>query len=156
MDSDSEDSRPLALRQKKDATETGGAGVSNQPSRQPNDPDSGSASSSGDGSDSDDDMPLAARAKKLTPKRKASSDAKRSEKRQKRSASAPSRSTGRANGPKSGSGEPKWQTLEHHGVLFPPEYEPHRIKMLYDGQPVDLTPEQVGGRSDRLAGILVQ
>lgn len=35
-----------------------------------------------------------------------------------------------------------WSTLEHGGVLFPPEYEPHGVKMLYDGVPVDLTPEQ--------------
>lgn len=36
----------------------------------------------------------------------------------------------------------KWDTLRHNGVLFPPEYTPHGIKMLYDGRPVDLTPEQ--------------
>ena len=36
----------------------------------------------------------------------------------------------------------KWETLEHSGVLFPPEYTPHGVKMLYDGKPVDLTPEQ--------------
>lgn len=27
-------------------------------------------------------------------------------------------------------------------MLFPPEYEPHGVKMLYDGQPVDLSCEQ--------------
>eukprot|EP00899_Mesostigma_viride_P007670 jgi/Mesvir1/16904/Mv15773-RA.2 len=36
----------------------------------------------------------------------------------------------------------KWTTLEHNGVLFPPDYKPHGVKILYDGQPVDLTPEQ--------------
>ena len=36
----------------------------------------------------------------------------------------------------------KWDTLEHSGVLFPPEYTPHGVKMLYDGKPVDLTPQQ--------------
>ena len=36
----------------------------------------------------------------------------------------------------------KWNSLEHSGVLFPPEYAPHGVKMLYDGRPVDLTPEQ--------------
>ncbi len=35
-----------------------------------------------------------------------------------------------------------WDTLVHAGVLFPPEYVPHNVKMLYDGVPVDLTPEQ--------------
>lgn len=54
----------------------------------------------------------------------------------------------------------KWQTFRHNGdlsrfpqieapylialtgVLFPPPYEPHNVKMLYDGKPVDLTPDQ--------------
>ncbi|GAA6032621.1 hypothetical protein JCM8097_004843 [Rhodosporidiobolus ruineniae] len=35
----------------------------------------------------------------------------------------------------------KWKTLEHSGVMFPPEYEPHGVKMLYDGKPVELPPE---------------
>ncbi|XP_042474493.1 DNA topoisomerase 1 beta-like isoform X1 [Zingiber officinale] len=39
-------------------------------------------------------------------------------------------------------GEQKWTTLQHNGVIFPPLYKPHGIKMLYKGQPVDLTPEQ--------------
>ncbi|BGP08828.1 DNA topoisomerase 1 [Rhodotorula toruloides] len=38
-------------------------------------------------------------------------------------------------------GEEKWKTLEHHGVLFPPEYTPHGVKMNYDGKPVELAPE---------------
>ena len=36
----------------------------------------------------------------------------------------------------------KWDTLEHSGVLFPPEYTPHGVKMLYDGKSIDLTREQ--------------
>ncbi|KAL6077821.1 DNA topoisomerase I [Balamuthia mandrillaris] len=36
----------------------------------------------------------------------------------------------------------KWRTLEHNGVLFPPPYQPHGVKMMYDGEEVDLTPEQ--------------
>ncbi|XP_074572698.1 DNA topoisomerase 1 beta-like [Curcuma longa] len=43
--------------------------------------------------------------------------------------------------PGSGGGQ-KWTTLEHNGVIFPPPYKPHGVKMLYKGQPVDLTPEQ--------------
>lgn len=43
--------------------------------------------------------------------------------------------------PSSGEGQ-KWTTLEHNGVIFPPPYKPHGIKMLYSGQPIDLTPEQ--------------
>jgi len=36
----------------------------------------------------------------------------------------------------------KWRTLEHNGVCFPPAYEPHGVKMLYDGKKVALTPDQ--------------
>ncbi|XP_073276175.1 DNA topoisomerase 1 beta-like [Primulina huaijiensis] len=43
--------------------------------------------------------------------------------------------------PSSGEGQ-KWTTLVHNGVIFPPPYKPHRIKMLYKGKPVILTPEQ--------------
>ncbi|KAJ3680849.1 hypothetical protein LUZ60_015338 [Juncus effusus] len=43
--------------------------------------------------------------------------------------------------PGSGDGK-KWTTLEHNGVIFPPAYKPHGVKMLYNGQTVDLTPEQ--------------
>lgn len=43
--------------------------------------------------------------------------------------------------PGSGGGR-KWTSLEHNGVIFPPLYNPHGIKMLYNGQPVDLTSEQ--------------
>ncbi|KAF3785570.1 DNA topoisomerase 1 [Nymphaea thermarum] len=43
--------------------------------------------------------------------------------------------------PGSGGGK-KWTTLEHNGVIFPPPYKPHGVKMLYNGEPVDLTPEQ--------------
>ncbi|KAM7224504.1 DNA topoisomerase 1 [Rhypophila decipiens] len=34
----------------------------------------------------------------------------------------------------------KWTTLEHNGVLFPPEYEPlpKNVKLIYDETPVDL------------------
>lgn len=27
-------------------------------------------------------------------------------------------------------------------MTFPPPYEPHGIKLLYDGKPVDLSPEE--------------
>ena len=39
----------------------------------------------------------------------------------------------------------KWTTLEHAGVLFPAEYTrlPDNVKLLYEGQPVELTAEQV-------------
>ncbi|XP_039057267.1 DNA topoisomerase 1 alpha-like isoform X2 [Hibiscus syriacus] len=44
--------------------------------------------------------------------------------------------------PSSGDGQKKWSTLVHSGVIFPPPYKPHGVKMLYDGRPVDLNPEQ--------------
>lgn len=34
----------------------------------------------------------------------------------------------------------KWTTLEHNGVMFPPEYVPHNIPVLYKGEPVQLDP----------------
>jgi DNA topoisomerase I len=34
----------------------------------------------------------------------------------------------------------KWTSLQHQGPLFPPPYEPHGVKMKYDGKPVTLTP----------------
>lgn len=36
----------------------------------------------------------------------------------------------------------KWKSLEHHGVIFPPDYIPHKIPLFYDGEPVSLTSEQ--------------
>ncbi|KAI5063683.1 hypothetical protein GOP47_0022230 [Adiantum capillus-veneris] len=43
--------------------------------------------------------------------------------------------------PGAGGGQ-KWTTLEHNGVIFPPFYQPHGVKMLYEGKPVDLTSEE--------------
>lgn len=51
--------------------------------------------------------------------------------------------------PTKGDGTKKWNTLEHNGVLFPPEYEPlpKHVKMLYNGVPVKLNPtaEEIAG-----------
>lgn len=33
-----------------------------------------------------------------------------------------------------------WKTLSHNGPYFPPEYEPHGIKLLYEGKPINLSP----------------
>lgn len=45
--------------------------------------------------------------------------------------------------PTKGDGTTKWTTLEHNGVVFPPEYEPlpHNVMMKYDGVPVKLDPQ---------------
>ncbi|KAF2013319.1 hypothetical protein BU24DRAFT_424331 [Aaosphaeria arxii CBS 175.79] len=42
--------------------------------------------------------------------------------------------------PTKGDGTKKWTTLEHNGVVFPPEYEPlpKNVKFVYDGVPVTL------------------
>lgn len=49
-----------------------------------------------------------------------------------------------------------WETLEHSGVIFPPEYEPLpiHVKLYYDGQPVSLPPdaEEVAGFFGALLG----
>ncbi|KAJ4372471.1 DNA topoisomerase 1 [Neocucurbitaria cava] len=39
-----------------------------------------------------------------------------------------------------GDGTKKWDTLEHNGVVFPPEYEPlpKHVKLIYDGVPITL------------------
>lgn len=34
----------------------------------------------------------------------------------------------------------QWVTMEHAGVSFPEPYVPHKVKMKYDGKPVDLNP----------------
>ena len=39
-----------------------------------------------------------------------------------------------------------WQTLAHNGVTFPPSYEPHGVKMLYNGVPVNLSPAEEEAR----------
>lgn len=35
----------------------------------------------------------------------------------------------------------KWESLEHNGVYFPPEYQPHGIKMIYNRKEISLEPE---------------
>ena len=36
----------------------------------------------------------------------------------------------------------KWDSLEHNGVIFPPRYIPHGVKILFKGEPISLTPYQ--------------
>ena len=38
--------------------------------------------------------------------------------------------------------EPKWETLQHNGILFPPPFESQGIKIKINGQPVSLTIDQ--------------
>jgi DNA topoisomerase-1 len=135
--SDSED-EPLAKRAVRQAP---------PPARKPaTTTDNGEDSSSE--SDEDDDRPLSQRMGKAAAngaKRKREASSKQPAQKKAKPARSSRPSAGAANAKKKKENlEPKWQTLEHAGVLFPPEYEPHGVKMLYDGKPVDLTPEQVG------------
>merc|ERR1711924_189850 len=36
----------------------------------------------------------------------------------------------------------QWRSLAQNGVSFTPDYIPHNVKLYYDDEPVDLTPEQ--------------
>uniref|UniRef100_A0A453D542 DNA topoisomerase I DNA binding eukaryotic-type domain-containing protein n=2 Tax=Aegilops tauschii TaxID=37682 RepID=A0A453D542_AEGTS len=116
---------------------------------------SSSASSEDDGSD---DVPLARRltvgepskrkpsAKDIvTKKKKSPSSSKDNQKVVKRKTKKLMRNSRSSKATKvrevSGGGK-KWSTLVHNGVIFPPPYKPHGVKMLYNGKPVDLTPEQ--------------
>ena len=40
-----------------------------------------------------------------------------------------------------GGAKKKWDTLIHNGVLFPPNYVPHNIGVIYEGKEVHLDPE---------------
>ncbi|WIA12998.1 hypothetical protein OEZ85_006609 [Tetradesmus obliquus] len=154
--SDSDDDMPLAQRaaQKVDIKPaSNGAAAAKRPAARkasssaarssPSSGSSGSDSDSDSDSDSEDDVPLSQRTPqpKAGAKRKkpaAAAVKKQPAKKQKTNAGSSTR-------PKSGGkggGEPKWTTLVHSGVLFPPEYEPHGVKVLYEGKPVELTPEQ--------------
>lgn len=36
----------------------------------------------------------------------------------------------------------QWATMEHAGVSFTEKYEPHGVKMIYDGKEIDLSPAE--------------
>jgi len=38
-------------------------------------------------------------------------------------------------------GAKKWDTFEHHGLMFAPDYEPHGVPIKYDGKEIKLTGE---------------
>jgi DNA topoisomerase-1 len=116
-------------------------------------------------SESDDDVPLAK--KKKQPAKKASNGVKKADKTPARkikvkaeSATPVKKGKGKTpdeteqdreaeeeedeyrwwEDPAKGDGTKKWTTLEHNGVVFPPEYEPlpKNVKLIYDGIPVTL------------------
>ncbi|KAI9727937.1 MAG: DNA topoisomerase 1 [Chrysothrix sp. TS-e1954] len=45
--------------------------------------------------------------------------------------------------PLKGDGGKQWTTLEHNGVVFPPEYQPlpKNVRLMYEGKPVTLHPD---------------
>ncbi|KAF4337602.1 DNA topoisomerase I [Fusarium beomiforme] len=90
--------------------------------------------------ESDSDAPISKKAKAKPP-----SSAKKAVKAESKKASESEDEEEYAwwNAPKKENDDIKWTTLEHNGVLFPPDYEPlpKNVKMLYDGQPVTLAPE---------------
>lgn len=153
--SDSEDDRPLADRMghRNASTKT-----QEKENGDPRKVEGGGRKESGNTSDSDDDVPLALQmAKKRKPgkkcihlerkrnelphpnhkKRKADPHTKVATKKKRNQPNAGPRTKNTCHGK-----EIKWNTLEWKGLLFPPEYEPHGVQMLYDGQPVTLNPEQ--------------
>ncbi|KAF1818967.1 uncharacterized protein K489DRAFT_384467 [Dissoconium aciculare CBS 342.82] len=109
-------------------------------------------------SDDDDDMPLSKKAaatkktapkKTTTSKKEASTPAKKGKAAVKKKAEEEEEEEGEEEeyrwweDPSKGDGTIKWTTLEHNGVVFPPEYEPlpKNVQMLYDGQPVSMHPD---------------
>ena len=55
--------------------------------------------------------------------------------------SSPTKLKGGKFPPGSGEGQ-KWTTLEHSGVIFPSPYKPHGVKIIYNGNLVDLSLEE--------------
>ena len=100
--------------------------------------------------ESDDDLPLATKMpsrKKADMKVEASPKKKRAalkeQTQQDEEAQAEEEEYHWWEDPTKGDGTKKWTTLEHAGVVFPPEYQPlpQNVQMMYDGQPVKMAPE---------------
>ncbi|KAM0051912.1 putative DNA topoisomerase [Helianthus debilis subsp. tardiflorus] len=104
-------------------------------------------------SDDDDDLPIAQRIKNQASSsskpssskqkviKKNSSSLNQTNKKSKKVVKESKYSKPSKVPPGSGEGQ-KWTSLVHSGVIFPPAYKPHGVKMLYKGKPVNLTPEQ--------------
>jgi DNA topoisomerase-1 len=100
-------------------------------------------------SDDEDDRPLSA--VKASVKKEKGEGKKKVEVKKQEKRAAPEKKKA----PKEGDAEAKWTTLEHNGVIFPPPYQPHGVKMLYEGKPVTLTPaqEEVNGPLPGVVGL---
>jgi DNA topoisomerase-1 len=99
--------------------------------------------------ESDDDKPLKKKAppKKAAPPKRAEAAAKKGKAKAKEETPEEGEDEEEEyrwwEDPAKSDGTIKWTTLEHNGVVFPPEYEPlpSNVKMLYDGVPVSMHPE---------------
>ncbi|KAI8671267.1 DNA topoisomerase I [Fusarium keratoplasticum] len=92
--------------------------------------------------ESDSDAPISKKVKSAPAKKGAKADSKTDSKKAKESGEEEEEFAWWLE-PKKEDDSIKWNTLEHNGVLFPPEYEPmpKHIKLIYDGKPVNLAPE---------------
>ncbi|CAN6548121.1 unnamed protein product [Malus baccata var. baccata] len=106
-----------------------------------------------DDDDDDDFVPISQRSKKVASDSKpsltkqtvtkvGSSSIKKTIKKGQKASKFSKYSKSTTKPPGSNDGQIKWTTLKHNGVIFPPPYNPHGVKMLYNGKPVTLTPEQ--------------
>lgn len=152
--SDSDDDVPLALRRanpvpaplpsvakKQAAKPARPSPAPKRAAREAEEDDEEGSESPSSSSDADsEDVPLSQRhtAKRAAPKRPRQNGSTQ----QRTTRASSEHPGGRASSSAKGGNQVMWTTLKHSGVLFPPEYEPHGIKMLYDGKPVDLTHEQ--------------
>jgi len=134
VQSDSDDDVPLSRKRKQPAKKSAN-GVKKQ-------------------EESDSDAPIVKKAKPQpkkaakiktesapsTPAKKGKGKAKQEETEQDREAEEQEEEYGWWEDPTKGDGTKKWTTLEHNGVVFPPEYEPlpKNVKLIYDGVPVTL------------------
>lgn len=96
----------------------------------------------------DSDAPISKKAKvkkteTAAKKAKPAAPAKDSKKAKAKAASDEEEDFDWWNAPKPEDDTVKWQTLEHNGVLFAPEYEPlpKHVKLLHDGKPISLSME---------------
>ncbi|KAF2277425.1 uncharacterized protein EI97DRAFT_432302 [Westerdykella ornata] len=128
-ESESEDEKPLA-KKKQPAKKKGANGVKKNES------------------ESDEPIKVKATAKKTTktkaqpstPATKGKSKAKQEQTEEDREAEEEEEQYRWWEAPTQHDGTKKWTTLEHNGVVFPPEYEPlpKDVKLIYDGVPVTL------------------
>ncbi|KJZ79044.1 hypothetical protein HIM_01817 [Hirsutella minnesotensis 3608] len=95
--------------------------------------------------ESDSDAPISKRSKVKTEKGKAPAPAKNAKKPKSENVSEEKDEDEFEwwNAPKPEDDTIKWQTLEHNGVMFAPDYEPlpKHVKLYYDGKPISLSVE---------------